>query len=326
LYIPEIKLPVTYNTPPSPDVPEAPQEKIHPDSLTPEQLREKGRRLPPWIRAKIADGKGYAKIRSLVDDKALNTVCEEAHCPNLGECWSRGTATFMILGDTCTRSCGFCAVKTGRPGTLDIDEPRRVADSVKAMGLKHAVITSVNRDELEDGGSAIFADTIEQVHTRVPGCRVEVLIPDFLGNREALDRVFNARPEILNHNLETVPRLYSTVRPQAVYARSLQVLEWAKDVGLKSKTGVMVGLGESLSEVRDVMEDCAAIGCDIFTIGQYLRPSDRHLPIARFVHPEEFEQLKKDGEAMGIGHVESGPMVRSSYHADEQSEGVLSSQ
>jgi lipoic acid synthetase len=291
--------------------------------MTPAQLAGLGRRLPPWIRGKIGGGSGYSRIRSLVDDKALNTVCEEAQCPNLGECWSRGTATFMILGDTCTRSCGFCAIKTGRPADLDMDEPRRVAESVRAMKLRHAVITSVNRDELLDGGSAIFAETIRQVRWKVPGCRVEVLIPDFMGRRESLESVFSARPEILNHNLETVPRLYSRVRPQAVYARSLQVLEWAKDAGLKTKTGIMMGLGETLDEVREIMRDLVAIQCDIFTIGQYLQPSPKYLPIERFVHPDEFAQLKAEGEAMGLGHVEAGPMVRSSYHADEQSEGVL---
>lgn len=316
-------VPVFVEPPPQPLEPEEYNGPYHPGSLTPAQLAGMGRRLPPWIRGRIASGGGYSRIRSLVDDKALNTVCEEAQCPNLGECWSRGTATFMILGDTCTRSCGFCAVKTGRPGTLDLDEPRRVAESVEAMGLRHAVITSVNRDELEDGGAAIFVEVIERIRDRVPGCRVEVLIPDFLGNAEALDKLFAARPEILNHNIETVPHLYSRVRPQAVYARSLQVLERAKAAGLKTKTGVMLGLGETLDEVVETMEDLVAIECDIFTIGQYLQPSKRHLPITRFAHPDEFRWLKKTGEAMGIPHVESGPMVRSSYHADEQSAGVL---
>lgn len=329
-------MPVIYNTPPAtpptPDLSAALPGGVnelaiaggyHPGSLTPGQLAAMGRRLPPWIKARIASGTGYSKIRSLVDDKKLNTVCEEAQCPNLGECWTHGTATFMILGDTCTRSCRFCAVKTGRPKELDLDEPRRVADSVAAMGLKHAVITSVNRDELMDGGAAVFAETIAMIRLRQPGCRVEVLIPDFMGRTEALDRLFSERPEILNHNLETVPRLYSNVRPQAVYARSLQVLERAKSQGLKTKTGLMLGLGETLDEVRELMEDLVAIKCDILTLGQYLQPSKDHLPITRFVHPEEFAQLKREGEAMGIGHVESGPMVRSSYHAEEQSEGVL---
>ncbi len=316
-------MPITIDPPPTaPDPAPLGPGGYHPGSLTPTQLKAIGRRLPPWIRGRIGTGAGYSRIRSLVDDKSLNTVCEEAQCPNLGECWTRGTATFMILGDTCTRSCGFCAVKTGRPGDLDLDEPRRVAESVRSMKLRHAVITSVNRDELLDGGSAIFAETIRQIRWKSPDCRVEVLIPDFLGRRESLDAVFDARPEILNHNLETVPRLYSRVRPQAVYARSLQVLEWAKAAGLKTKTGIMLGLGETLDEVREIMRDLVAIECDIFTIGQYLQPSPKHLPIERFVHPDEFAQLKREGEAMGLGHVESGPMVRSSYHAEEQSEGI----
>ncbi|MBX3729561.1 MAG: lipoyl synthase [Candidatus Sumerlaeia bacterium] len=295
----------------------------HPGSVTPAQLEAEGRRLPPWIRGRIASGSRFHHVRSLVEDKGLHTVCEEARCPNLGECWSHGTATFMILGDTCTRTCRFCAVKTGRPTELDLDEPRRVAESVAAMKLRHAVITSVNRDELRDGGAAIFAETIVRIRDLAPGCRVEVLIPDFLGSAEALDMVFAVRPEILNHNLETVPRLYSTVRPQAVYARSLLVLERAKAAGLRTKTGIMLGVGENLDEVRDLMADLVAIGCDIFTIGQYLQPTPQHLPIARFAHPEEFAQLKREGEAMGLSHVEAGPMVRSSYHAEEQSQDVL---
>ena len=229
----------------------------------------------------------------------------------------------MILGDTCTRSCRFCAVKTGRPQELDLDEPRRVADSVRSMGLRHAVITSVNRDELRDGGASIFAETITRVRDYSPGCRVEVLIPDFEANPEALDTVFAARPEILNHNLETVPRLYSRVRPQAIYGRSLQVLERAKDAGLKTKTGIMVGLGETMEEIVEIMEDLVAIECDIFTVGQYLQPTKRHLDIVRFWHPDEFREIKRIGEDMGIGHVESGPMVRSSYHAEEQSKDVM---
>ncbi|MDK2971784.1 MAG: lipoyl synthase [Candidatus Sumerlaeota bacterium] len=317
-------MPVIHHPPPQPIPVEQWTTGYHPGSLTPAQLAETGRRLPPWIRGKIGGGGNFNHIRSLVDDKGLHTVCEEARCPNLGECWSRGTATFMILGDTCTRTCRFCAVKTGRPQELDLDEPRRVADSVANMGLRHAVITSVNRDELRDGGAAIFAETIERIRSKSPGCRIEVLIPDFLGDAHALDMVFAARPEILNHNLETVPHLYATVRPQAVYARSLQVLERAKAAGLKTKTGIMLGVGETLDEVRELMADLVAIECDIFTIGQYLQPTPAHLPITRFAHPEEFAQLKREGEAMGIPHVESGPMVRSSYHADEQSDGVLS--
>lgn len=316
-------MPVTIDPPPPPPSrADFADGGYHPGSLTPEQLRARGRRLPPWIRGQIAAGKAYTKVRSLVDDKNLHTVCEEAHCPNLGECWSRGTATFMILGDTCTRSCGFCAIKTGRPTELDLDEPRRVAESVRNMDLKYAVITSVNRDELIDGGASIFAEVIERIRDRQPGCKVEVLIPDFMGSAEALQMVIDARPDILNHNMETVPHLYTRVRPQAVYARSLQVLERSKAAGLKTKTGIMVGLGESYDEVFQTMEDLAAIEVDIFTIGQYLQPTSRHLPIERFVHPDEFRMFKAEGEKMGLGHVESGPMVRSSYHADEQTEAL----
>lgn len=319
-------MPVIYNHPPKQDEPKSPSASAlgyHPGSVTPGELKEAGRRLPPWIRGRIGHGNRFNQIRGLVDDKSLHTVCEEARCPNLGECWSRGTATFMILGDICTRACGFCAIKTGRPTELDLDEPRRVAESVRNMKLRHAVITSVNRDELRDGGAAIFAETIHQIRALVPGCRVEVLIPDFMGDRKALEMVFEARPEILNHNLETVPRLYRTVRPQAVYARSLQVLQYAKEAGLKTKTGIMAGLGETMSEVLEVMADVAAVDCDIFTAGQYLQPTSRHLPIERFWHPDDFARIKREGEAMGIRHVESAPMVRSSYHAEEQSEDVV---
>lgn len=291
----------------------------HPGSVTPEELAARGRRLPEWIRGRIGGGEGYQRVQSLVRDHKLHTVCQEAQCPNLGECWTRGTATFMILGDTCTRSCSFCAVKTGRPTELDLDEPRRVAESIRIMDLEHAVITSVNRDELLDGGASIFAEMVRLIRAKSPKTRIELLIPDILGKREALDLIFDEQPDILNHNLETVPRLYARVRPQAIYARSLNVLLWAKEKGLKTKSGLMLGLGEELDEVREVMADLRAIDCDILTLGQYLRPSANHLPITRFVHPEEFAQLREDGIAMGFRHVESGPMVRSSYHADEQS-------
>jgi lipoic acid synthetase len=297
----------------------APVEPVHPLSETPESLALRGRRLPEWIRGRLPAGAGYEKVKALVSDQNLHTVCEEARCPNLGECWSRGTATFMILGDICTRACSFCAVKTGRPTELDLDEPRRVADSVRTMRLHHAVITSVNRDELLDGGSSIFAETIWQIRNVLPSCRVEVLIPDMLGRREALQKIFDEKPDILNHNLETVPRLYRNVRPSAAYGRSLNVLSWAKESGLVTKSGLMLGLGEALSEVRDVMRDLRAIDCDILTLGQYLRPTDWHHPVIRYVHPDEFAQLKEEGLAMGFRHVEAGPLVRSSYHADEQS-------
>ena len=290
---------------------------------TPESLAARGRRLPEWIRGQIPTGNGYSKVKALVKDAKLHTVCEEARCPNLGECWSRGTATFMILGDTCTRACSFCAVKTGRPTEFDIDEPRRVAESIATMKLKHAVITSVNRDELTDGGASIFAEVIRQIRFKAPGCRIELLVPDMLGRRESLEMIFEEKPEIFNHNLETVPRLYRGVRPSAVYGRSLNVLLWAKEAGLTTKSGMMLGLGEEVDEVRDVMRDLRAVDCDILTLGQYLRPTENHHPVIRYVHPSEFAQLKKDGLEMGFKHVEAGPLVRSSYHADVQSESAL---
>ena len=275
-------------------------------------------RRPEWIRAKLPYGENYTKLLDLMRVKRLHTVCEEAHCPNLGECWGRGTATFMILGDTCTRSCGFCAVKTGRPTELDTDEPRRVAEAVASMKLRHVVITSVNRDELKDGGASIFAETIRQIRIRDPKCRIEVLIPDFRGERMAMDIVVDAAPEILNHNLETVPRLYSVVRPQAKYERSLEVLRYFKEHGLVTKTGVMVGIGEKPEEVLEVMRDMRTSSVDILTVGQYLQPTKEHLPIDRYVTPDEFAMYKEKGLEMGFKYVESGPLVRSSYHADEQ--------
>jgi len=275
---------------------------------------------PDWIKARWPVGPAYDRLQDLMRSKQLHTVCEEAHCPNIGECWGRGTATFMILGDTCTRSCGFCAVKTGRPGTLDLDEPRRVAMAVAQMGLRHAVVTSVNRDELPDGGAEVFAATIRWIRRTAPGTTIEVLIPDFKGNEEALRTVVDAGPEILNHNTETVPRLYRRVRPQADYAQSLEVLRRAKAMNpaARTKSGVMVGLGETREELIAVFRDLAAQGVDILTVGQYLRPSTQHLPIERYWHPDEFAELKDRALEMGFGHVESGPLVRSSYHAEEQ--------
>lgn len=275
---------------------------------------------PEWIKARWPVGPAYDRLQELMRSKQLHTVCEEAHCPNIGECWGRGTATFMILGDTCTRSCGFCAVKTGRPGALDLDEPRRVAVAVAQMGLRHAVVTSVNRDELPDGGARMFAETIRWIRRLAPGTTIEVLIPDFKGNEAALRAVMDAGPEILNHNTETVPRLYRTVRPQAEYAQSLEVLRRAKaiDPQARTKSGVMLGLGETREELLDVFQDLAAQGVDILTVGQYLRPSVSHLPIVRYWHPDEFAELKERALEMGFGHVESGPLVRSSYHAEEQ--------
>lgn len=273
-------------------------------------------RRPEWLKAKIPGGENYARLKNLIDTQRLHTVCEEARCPNMGECWNSGTATFMILGDICTRSCGFCAVKTGRPDYgLDWDEPRRVAESVQRMRLEHAVITSVNRDERNDGGAPIFAETIRLIRELVPGCSVEVLIPDFKGSEDALSIVLNARPDILNHNLETVPRLYKTVRPQANYDQSLEVISRSKKWGMKTKTGLMLGIGEKTDEVLEVMKDACASGCDILTLGQYLQPTKEHLPIDRYVHPDEFLMLKEEGLSMGFRHIESGPLVRSSYHA-----------
>lgn len=263
-------------------------------------------------------------LQRLMREQQLHTVCEEARCPNIGECWGRGTATFMILGDTCTRACGFCAVKTGRPGALDVGEPKRVAMAVQAMGLRHAVITSVNRDDVPDGGAGIFAETIRWVRRLSPGTTVEVLIPDFLGDWDALATVVDARPEILNHNTETVPRLYARVRPKARYARSLELFTRARDrdPGIVTKSGVMVGLGETVDELLAVFEDLRAHGVDILTVGQYLRPTPKHLPIARYYHPDEFAELKAAALAMGFRHVEAGPLVRSSYHAEEQALGT----
>lgn len=274
-------------------------------------------RRPEWLKAKIPGGENYSHLKNIVDTHRLHTVCEEARCPNMGECWNAGTATFMILGDVCTRSCGFCAVKTGKPAEgLDWDEPYRVAEAVKLLGLRHAVITSVNRDERRDGGAPIFSETIREIRRRVSGCRVEVLIPDFKGSEEALDIVLDAQPDVLNHNLETVPRLYSVVRPQANYRQSLEVLERSKKRGFVTKTGLMVGIGEKPDEVIEVMKDVRAVDCDILTIGQYLQPTKYHLPIDRYVHPDEFNMYKRAGLEMGFKHVESGPLVRSSYHAE----------
>ncbi|HYO08425.1 MAG TPA: lipoyl synthase [Tepidisphaeraceae bacterium] len=275
-------------------------------------------RKPAWLKMKMPGGDGYARLKRLVDGHRLHTVCQSAKCPNLGECWSAGTATLMILGDVCTRSCGFCHIATGRPPTLDLDEPRRVGDAVRIMALGHVVITSVNRDELPDGGAEVWAETIRQIRLQSPGTSIEVLIPDFCGDWDALQKVLDERPEILNHNIESVPRLYRQVRPQAKYRRSLELLRIAKDQGLLTKTGMMLGLGERADEIEAVMEDLVSIRCDILTLGQYLQPTPKHLPVERWVHPEEFVSWKVAGEAKGIRHVESGPLVRSSYHAEKQ--------
>jgi lipoic acid synthetase len=275
-------------------------------------------RKPPWLKMKMPGGEGYSRLLNLVNTHRLHTVCQSAMCPNMGECWQAGTATLMILGNVCTRSCGFCHIATGRPPTLDLDEPARVGDAVRLMGLGHIVITSVNRDELPDGGAQVWAETIRQIRLQSSGTSVEVLIPDFCGDWDALQKVLDQKPEILNHNLETVPRLYSTVRPQAKYHRSLKLLQISKQQGFVTKTGMMLGLGEREDEIEQVMDDLVAIGCDILTLGQYLRPTREHLPVVRWVHPDEFADWKTRGEAKGIRHVESGPLVRSSYHAEKQ--------
>jgi lipoic acid synthetase len=273
---------------------------------------------PEWLKVRLPSGERVTRLKELFGRHALHTVCEEARCPNMGECWNAGTATFMILGDICTRSCGFCAVATGRPTGLDLEEPSRVAEAIRLMGIRHAVITSVNRDELPDGGAAIFAETIRRARALNSGLTIEVLIPDFRGVRQALQRVIDARPDILNHNVETIPRLYSRVRPQAKYARSLQLLDRAKEGGMVTKSGFMVGMGETLPELLQVLEDLQSVQCDIVTIGQYLQPTKAHLPVERYVHPEEFLLLKNEGLRMGFRHIESGPLVRSSYHAAAQ--------
>ena len=279
----------------------------------------RGRR-PEWLRVRAADSPKYRELTALFRGQRLHTVCEEAMCPNIGECWGRGTATFLLMGDTCTRSCGFCKIKTGRPGMLDPDEPRRVAESIRAMGLSHAVLTSVNRDEQSDGGAWVFAECLFWIRQLVPGCTVEVLIPDFKGDWPALQVVMDAQPEILNHNTETVPRLYRTVRPQARYPRTLELLQRARQMDSEAltKSGIMVGLGESWDEILQVMDDLRAHEVDIMTIGQYLQPSRFHLPIVRYDPPDEFARLKEEGEARGFKWMESGPLVRSSYHADGQ--------
>ena len=272
---------------------------------------------PPWIRARAPQGPAYERLRGLMRGLELHTVCEEAHCPNLGECWRRGTATFMILGDVCTRACGFCAVRTGRPGASpDEGEPRRVADAVARMGLRHAVVTSVNRDDQPDGGASIFAATIAEIRARVPGCAVEVLIPDFKGRWDALQLVVDARPDVLNHNVETVPRLYRQARAGASFPRSLELLKRSRESGLLTKSGIMVGLGEDLPEVEETIRAIRASGTDILTVGQYLRPSPQHLPVRRYYSPAEFDALREFALGLGFAHVESGPLVRSSYHAE----------
>ncbi len=287
------------------------------------------KRKPPWLRAKVPGGEGYQRLRTILSEHRLHTVCEEAGCPNMGECWARGVATIMILGDTCTRACGFCNVKTGRPATLDRDEPRRVAESLRLMhegaGLKHIVITSVNRDELPDGGAAVWAETIVRSREACPGMSIEVLIPDFEGNWGALQLVIDAAPHIINHNLETVRRMYPAVRPSAKFDRSLELLRRVKEQGRIAKTGIMVGIGEHDHEVLGLMDEVQTISrADILTIGQYLQPTRNHLPIDRWVTPDQFHAFQDAGVQRGFKVVESGPLVRSSYHADHQADSLTS--
>jgi lipoyl synthase len=280
---------------------------------------------PEWLKARAPVGDNFHQLKKLARGLGLHTVCESAQCPNIGECWNHGTATFMLLGDICTRRCGFCAVPKGKPQAIDYEEPARVAEAVATLGIKHAVVTSVNRDDDNVGGAKIFAETIRQIRALAPGCRVEVLIPDFQGLEEPLRIVLDAKPNVLNHNTETVPRLYRAVRSGARYKRTLDLLENAKKFspGMVTKSGVMVGLGETSAELVDVFADLAARGVDILTVGQYLRPSRDHLPIARFYTPDEFRMLKEEALALGFRHVESGPLVRSSYHAHEQAEAKV---
>jgi lipoic acid synthetase len=279
-------------------------------------------RLPSWFKVRASTGPDFLDIKQTMERLKLHTICEEARCPNRWECWNARTATFLILGDICTRRCHYCSVETGRPLAVDEKEPGRVAEAVRALGLRHAVITSVNRDELPDGGASVFADTIRQTRRLNPACSIEVLIPDFEGNEAALATVCAEKPEILNHNIETIRRLFPSIRPQGKYQRSIDLLARAKLLGMKTKSGLILGMGETLDEAREVMRDLRAVDCDIITIGQYLQPTRDHLPVARFYDPSEFAALKEEGLAMGFGHVESGPLVRSSYHAEQQIAGA----
>ena len=277
---------------------------------------------PKWLKVRAPGSPSYIRLKSLIQKTGLNTVCEEAHCPNIGECWHHGTATFMILGDICTRACGYCAVNHGRPSTLDSTEPDRVAEAVRAMELSHVVITSVDRDDVEDGGASIFSETVQKIRCASPTCRIEVLIPDFQGKEGPLHTVLDSGPDILNHNTETVPRLYKKARSGGRYPRTLELLSRAYRYTplITTKSGLMVGLGETWNELVDTMKDLRRVECGILTIGQYLRPSQAHLPMTRYYHPDEFAELKQIALGLGFGHVESGPLVRSSYHAHEQAD------
>ena len=287
----------------------------------------KHRKLPVWIKAKAPSGETYLQVKQLMRESLLHTVCEEAHCPNIGECWETKSATFMILGDTCTRRCRYCAVKTGRPSGIDLEEPVRLAKTVQRLGLNYCVITSVNRDDLSDGGAFIFAMCIKSIKNLVPSCKVEVLIPDFEGSMLALNTVIKAQPNVLNHNIESTRRIFHKVRPKGDYDRSLQLLERSKQLNptLPSKSGIIVGMGETLKEISETMVDLRSAHCDLLTVGQYLQPSDSHLPVAKFYPPQEFEEIERAGKSLGFAHVAAGPMVRSSYHADQQHEAALKS-
>ena len=287
------------------------------DTIVEEKKTTLKRNKPKWLRVKLPTGENYRKVRGLVEEHKLHTICESGNCPNMGECWGAGTATFMILGDVCTRSCAFCAIKTGRPVQgLDWDEPRRVADAASKMKLKHVVLTSVNRDERKDGGAPIFAECHKVLRDTIDGVTIESLIPDFRGVWDALQIVIDTPPDVLSHNLETVPRLYRNVRPQARYERSLELLLRCKEQGLRTKSGIMVGLGETREEVIQLMQDCVDHKVDVLTIGQYMQPTKMHHPVVEWVHPDQFAEYKEIGETLGLEHVESGPLVRSSYHAE----------
>lgn len=288
-----------------------------------EQSRKDLGKRPEWLKVKLPTGENYSDVKNLMRRQKLNTVCEEARCPNIAECWNHRSATFMILGDTCTRSCGFCNVKLGIPNELDTNEPYRVVESVIELDLRHVVITSVNRDELKDGGATIFKECVRLIREQKPDCTVEILIPDFKGDEQAFEIIMQNPPDILNHNLETVPRLYHAVRPQAKYERSLNLIRWFKYKGLKTKSGIMVGIGEKPEEVLELMRDLVNHGCDILTIGQYLQPTKGHLPVDRFVTPDEFAMYKSEGLKMGFKIVESAPLVRSSYHADQHARAIF---
>ncbi|BDD11047.1 lipoyl synthase [Fulvitalea axinellae] len=283
--------------------------------VIPEEATKK-RKKPNWLRVKLPVGKEYAKVRGIVDDHKLHTICESGNCPNMGECWGAGTATFMILGNVCTRACSFCAVATGRPPEYDEDEPRRVAEAVKLMSVKHAVLTSVNRDELKDRGAEVWYQTVKKIKEISPETTIETLIPDVKGTWDALYRMISAGQEVVSHNVETVERLYRRVRPQAKYARSIEQLKLTKEYGQRTKTGIMLGLGETDDEVYKAMDDLAAVNLDVLTLGQYLQPTQRHIEVAEFIHPDKFAHFKEEGERRGIKYVESGPLVRSSYHAE----------